>query len=101
SAARQKEIGVRLSLGATRRRLIRQLLTESALLGVVSGAGSLLMTWWILHVLLVRVSASLPAEWGSLAMHLAPDMRVFAYVFFISIAAGVLFGLAPALESSR
>ena len=101
SAARQKEIGVRLSLGATRTRLIRQLLTESALLGVVSGAVSLLLTGWVLHVLLVRLSASLPAEWGTLALHLAPDMRVFTYVFFISMVAGVMFGLAPALESSR
>ena len=101
SAARQKEIGVRLSLGATRPRLIRQLLTESALLGLIAGAVSLLLTWWILHVLLVRLSASLPAEWGAVALHLAPDMRVFAYVFFISMAASVMFGLAPALESSR
>ena len=101
SAARQKEIGVRLSLGATRRRVIRQLLTESALLGMVSGAVSLLLTWWILHVLVVQLAANLPAEWGALALHVGPDMRVFAYVFFISIVAGVMFGLAPALEFSR
>ncbi len=101
SAARQKEIGVRLSLGATRRRLIRQLLTESALLGVVSGAVALLLTWWILHVLIVQLSTNLPTEWRELAVHVTPDMRVFAYVFLVSIAAGVMFGLAPALEASR
>ena len=101
SAARQKEMGVRLSLGARRGRLIRQLLTESALLGLLSGAVSLLLTWFALHVIVVEISATLPAEWGAFALHVTPDMRVFAYVFAISLLAGVAFGLAPALESSK
>ncbi len=101
SAARQKEMGVRLSLGARRGRLIRQLLTESALLGLLSGAVSLLMTWGVLHLLVVEISATLPAEWGALALHVTPDMQIFGFVFTISILAGVIFGLIPALESSK
>jgi macrolide transport system ATP-binding/permease protein len=101
SAARQKEIGIRLSVGASRFRIIRQLLTESALLGLVAGVVSLLMTWWALRLLMVGIAASLPTEWGSLALHVEPDLHVFAYVFLLSMFASVLFGLAPALQSSR
>ena len=101
SAARQKEMGVRLSLGAGRGRLIRQLLTESALLGLISGAVSLLMTWCVLHLLVVQISATLPAEWGALALHVTPDMQIFCFVLAISLLAGVVFGLIPALESSK
>jgi predicted permease len=101
SAARQKEMGVRLSLGAKRGRLIRQLLTESALLGLIAGAVSLLMTWCVLRVLVVEISRTLPAEWGTLALHVTPDMYIFCFVFAISILAGVVFGLVPALESSK
>ena len=101
SAARQREIGVRLSLGATRLRIIRQLLTESALLGVIAGIVSLFMTWWVLRLLMLGIAASLPAEWGSLALNLEPDLYVFAFVFLLSVCAGVMFGLAPALQTSR
>ncbi|MBV9677756.1 MAG: ABC transporter permease [Acidobacteriaceae bacterium] len=101
SAARQKEIGVRLSLGANRLRIIRQLLTESALLGVAAGGISVLLAWGALRLLMVEVSGSLPLEWGSVALHVEPDLHVFAYVFAISLLAGVLFGTAPALEASQ
>lgn len=101
SAARQREMGVRLSLGAKRGRLIRQLLTESALVGLISGAVSLLMTWSVLHLLVVEISATLPAEWGAFALHVRPDMQIFGFVFTISLLAGVIFGLVPALESSK
>jgi predicted permease len=101
SAARQKEMGIRLSVGASRFRIIRQLLTESALLGLIAGGASLLMTWWVLRLLMVGIAASLPLEWGSLALHVEPDLHVFVYVFVLSLFASVLFGLAPALQSSR
>jgi predicted permease len=101
SVARQREIGVRLSLGASRLRIIRQLLTESALMGVIAGIVSLCMTWWLLRLLMLGIAASLPAEWGSLALHLEPDLYVFAYVFLLSVCAGVIFGLVPALQTSR
>src|SRR5580704_15375806 len=101
AAARQSEMGIRLSLGASRARLIRQLLTESALLGLLAGIVSLCLTWWILRLLVVEISATLPAEWGAFAMHVAPDMQVFGYVFAVALLAGLLFGLAPALQSSK
>lgn len=101
SATRQKEIGIRLSIGASRFRIIRQLLTESALLGLIAGLASLLLTWWALRILMAGIASSLPTEWGSVALHVAPDLRVFAYVFVLSLFASVLFGLAPAIQASR
>ena len=101
SAARKKEIGIRLSIGASRFRIIRQLLTESALLGLIAGATSLLMSWCALRLLMIEIAASLPTEWGAIALHVEPDLQVFTYVFILSLLASVLFGLAPALQSSR
>jgi len=101
AASRQNELGMRLSLGASRLRLIRQLLTESALLGLLAGAFALLFSWGLLAAGVARFAGDLPAEYGTLVLHVKPDMEIFAYVFGISLVAGVLFGLAPALESSR
>jgi len=101
SAARQSEIGIRISLGASRSRLIRQLLTESALLGIAAGAVSMVITYWVLRLFIVEIAAALPAEWGAFALRVSPDMQIFGYVFAISLLAGVLFGLLPALESSK
>jgi predicted permease len=101
AASRQNELRIRLSLGASRRRIIRQLLTESALLALVAGLIALVFTWALLKVLVTIAAAAIPAEYGSLVLHITPDLEIFAYVFAISLIAGVLFGLAPALESSR
>src|SRR5579871_3563349 len=101
SSARKSEIGVRLSLGASRGRLIRQLLTESAVLGLLAGVVSMVLTCWILRLLILEISATLPAAWGAFALHVTPDIQIFGYVFVISLVAGLLFGLVPALESSK
>jgi predicted permease len=101
AASRQSELCLRLSLGASRSRLIRQLLTESALLGLIAGTVALLFTWAVLKLSVTWAAEALPAEYGSLVLHVTPDLEIFAYVFAISLIAGVLFGLAPALESSR
>ncbi|HXP10766.1 MAG TPA: ABC transporter permease, partial [Acidobacteriaceae bacterium] len=100
AASRQKELSMRLSLGASRGRIIRQLLTESALLGMLAGLSALLVSWAMLQVLVVVAQNELPASFGSLVYHVSPDLGIFAYAFSLSLVAGVLFGLAPALESS-
>jgi predicted permease len=101
AASRQSELCMRLSLGAGRQRLIRQLLTESALLALLAGVVALFFTWALLKVLVVVAAQAVPPEYGSLVLHVTPDAGIFAYVFAISLMAGVLFGLAPALETSR
>jgi macrolide transport system ATP-binding/permease protein len=97
---RQQEIGMRLSLGASRSRLIRQLLTESALMGLIAGCIALPVTWILLRVAARKAAEALPAEF-TLIFDVNPDLQIFAYVFAISVFAGILFGLAPAIESSR
>jgi len=100
--SRQNELSMRLSLGASRLRLVRQLLTESALLGLLAGTVALLFSWILLRALAtVAAESFLPAQFGALVFRVSPDLEIFTYVFAISLATGILFGLAPALESSR
>ena len=101
SRSRQNELRTRLSLGASRERLIRQLLTESALLGLLAGALALLFTWLLLKAGVMLAAQAFPAEYGTLIFDVTPNLKIFAYVFAISFASGILFGLAPAMESSR
>ena len=100
AAARQHELGLRLSLGASRLRIIRQLLTESALLGLIAGAVALLFSWAFLQTIVIAIADAFPEDYGTFIFHVTPDLEIFAYVFCLSLLAGVLFGLAPALESS-
>ena len=99
--ARQKEIGVRLCLGASRWRLIRQLLTESLVLSIVGGVAGVLLAWWslnlFLHVIFVRYGG---AEMERIAIDLTPDLRVMTYSFGLALLSGIAFGLVPALRAT-
>jgi predicted permease len=99
--SRESELHTRLALGASRSRVIRQLLTESALLGLVAGAQALLSSWALLKVFIALAANAFPPDQGTLVVDVSPDFQTFAYAFFISLLAGVLFGLTPAIESSR
>jgi predicted permease len=95
AAGRQREIGVRLCLGAGRGRLIRQLLTESLLLALSGGAVGLLLAYWVVYSIALLVGVDDPA------INSAPDARVLAFTFLVSLFSGVVSGLAPALRASR
>ncbi|HJT66791.1 MAG TPA: ABC transporter permease [Pyrinomonadaceae bacterium] len=100
---RQKEIGVRLALGAQRSRVIGQLLTESVLLALLGGAAGLLVAVWTLRALYPIVLSSFPVPElaGGFALNLTPDWRVFMFTLFIAVVAGTAAGLAPAIQMSR
>jgi len=104
AAGRQREIAVRLALGAGRGRLVRQLLTESVLLAGMSGAAGLLLAVWAIRLIypLVLAQLPIPPAWlEQFALDLSPDYRVFVFALLVSLLAGITAGLAPALQSSR
>ena len=103
-AGRQKEIGLRLALGASRGRVIRQLLTESVSLALAGGVAGLLLSNWSSRLLRVAVENVIAGPFGGatkLGVDLAPDGRVYAYALALSVATGILFGLSPALQFTR
>jgi predicted permease len=97
ATARRREIGVRLSLGAGRLRLIRQLLTESLVLALAGGAAGVFVAWLGSQFLISMISAI----GGSIAIPFETDFRTLGFTAAISILTGILFGLAPALRATR
>jgi predicted permease len=95
---RQREIAVRLSLGASRGQLIRQLLTESLVLSFAGGATGLLVAVALTRALIALV----PTEGGQpLLIQAEPDVRILAFTFGLTLVTGIVFGLLPALRASR
>src|ERR1043165_5032683 len=98
AAARRKEIGIRLALGANRARLIRQLLTESLLLSIAGGLLGLLLAFWVTDLM----QAFIPVlEYKIVDNFFAIDSRALVFTLIISLATGLVFGLAPAWHSSN
>lgn len=96
NASRQQEISVRHALGASRIRIVRQLLTESVLLAALGGASGVLLGMWGLDLLLNLAPEDLPR-----LSEVSLDLRVLGYTILVSLATGALFGLAPAWQSTR
>jgi predicted permease len=97
STARRREMAVRLALGAGRGRIVRQLLTESILLGVMGGVGGVMLAYCLGDVLV----ALLPPTPFPIALDPQPDWRVLVFSFVVAALSGLVFGLAPALQMVR
>ncbi len=95
---RAQEFAVRLSIGASRARLIRQLLVESLLLAVGGGAAGVMLALWINSTLVAFMNTGRSA---SMAIHVAPDARVLAFSILLSFATAILFGLLPAWQATQ
>jgi predicted permease len=94
---RRREIGIRLALGASRFRLIRQLLTESVMLSVTGGCLGLLVAFWATD----WMQSFIPVLPYTIALDFSPDTRALSFTLLISVMTGIVFGLAPALQASN
>ena len=96
SAARQKEIAIRAAMGASRSRVLRQMLTESILLSAIGGIAGLVLSIWLTDVL-----RSMLPEGAPRIEQVGIDYRVLAFAFGLSALTGILFGMVPALQASK
>jgi predicted permease len=97
ASSRRREIAVRLALGASRSRLIRQVLTESTLLALAGGALAIPLAWWGGGLLVRMISGGE----SPVPLAIAPDLPVFAFTAAVSLLTGILFGLVPAVRGTR
>lgn len=96
-AARSREIAVRLAIGASRSRIVAQMLTESLTLSVLGGIAGALVAWFGVQIL----TGFLPAGVFAVALDLTPDARILGFGIAVSLVSGLLFGLVPAIKSSK
>lgn len=97
AAARQKEFAVRLSVGASRTRLVRQLLTESVLLAGLGGIVGIALAWWGSRLLVLMASAGSEA----LPLDVTPNARILGFTLLASLLSAAIFGIAPARRAAR
>src|SRR3989442_1004414 len=97
ATARRKEIAIRLSMGAGRLRLVRQLMTESVVLALLGGAAGLLVAFWARDLIL----AFRPPQFFFGPVDLDLDTRVLLFTLLVAVVTGLLFGIVPALQASR
>jgi predicted permease len=98
ATGRQKEIAVRLAMGATRGRIVVQLLIETLSLSALGGALGLALAFWADKALM---AIYLPSDSGNLKISTAPDLRILLFTLGVTVLTGLVFGLAPALQSTR
>jgi predicted permease len=98
ATGRQKEIAVRLAMGATRGRIVTQLLIETLSLSALGGILGLALAFWGDKALM---AIYLPTDSGNLNISTAPDSRILLFTLAVTVVTGVIFGLAPALQSTR
>jgi len=101
ASARQKEIAIRLSIGGSRWRIVRQLLTESLLIAFLGGTLGSLVAFWSIEGIARYVLTHLPHGAGELMWNVSPDLRVWGYSLALTAFTGIVFGLAPALHATR
>jgi len=97
-SARKKEIAIRLAMGATRPRIITQLLVESLALSFMGAVAGLALAYWADRALM---AAYLPSDSGGLKISTTPDMRILLFTLAVTVLTGVLFGLMPALQTTK
>jgi predicted permease len=98
---RLREIAIKLSLGATRGHLVRQLLLESVALALVGGMAGTVLAVWVFDALLTFVLGSLPADLQVVRVDSALDVRVLSFAFLMSLGTGLAFGIVPALRATK
>lgn len=96
SAARQKEIAIRAAMGASRTRVLRQMLTESILLSAIGGIAGLVLSIWLTDMLMSMLPEGAPR-----LAHIGIDYRVLTFALVVSALTGILFGIVPALQASK